>query len=99
MARGSSVSSLFFMLPWRFPEGGACRARRSTASARRSAAPGTARYALVGAYAAVVPAADEEQSSGLVGGEREADIGCREPCREALRQQQQRAPVLAATWA
>jgi hypothetical protein len=49
--------------------------------------------ALVRADAAVVPAADEEQPSRLVGGEGEADIGCREPCRETLRQQQQRALV------
>ena len=49
--------------------------------------------ALVRADAAVVLAADEEQPPGLVGGERETDIGRREPGRESLRQQQQRALV------
>jgi hypothetical protein len=49
--------------------------------------------ALVRPHAAVVLAADEEQPSRLVGGEREADIRCREPCRESLRQQQQRSLV------
>jgi hypothetical protein len=47
----------------------------------------------VGANAAVVLAADEEQPPRLVGGEREADIRCREPRRETLRQQQQRSLV------
>jgi hypothetical protein len=49
--------------------------------------------ALVRADAALVPAANEEQPSRLVGGERQADIRCREPCRETLRQQQQRSLV------
>src|SRR5262249_49087585 len=46
--------------------------------------------ALVRAHAAVLAAAAEEQPARLVGGEREADIRCGEPCRETLRQQQQR---------
>ena len=55
--------------------------------------------ALMGAHATIVPAADEEQPAGLIGGERHAHIRRRQPVGEARRQQQHRPPVdLVAGW-